>query len=170
MSGIEPTEVLWNQAPCKLRPPISLPSHIRLVKIRISTGFEFSKCSSVEMCPCFSQRMYINNIYWWYTVLYLLNFFAALVVSYWFSGWTLDSYWSIVLALNVFQNYLRAGEKWRIFCRPSNRYCRFTETFWSEVENLSKIVLECVRRDFEKTSNINNFSNMFYLNRRKKRQ
>jgi hypothetical protein len=25
----------------------------------------------------------------------------------------------------------------------------FTETYWSEVENLFKIVLECVNRDFE---------------------
>jgi hypothetical protein len=43
---------------------------------------------------------------------YLLNFFAVLIVSCWF---TLDSYWSYVLAQIYFsklvKDYLRAAEK-----------------------------------------------------------
>ncbi len=38
----------------------------------------------------------IINIYWRDS--YLLNFFASLLASYWFTGWTLDPYLSILRA------------------------------------------------------------------------
>jgi hypothetical protein len=102
------------------------------------------------------------KIYWRYIYYF---FFAAPVVFYWFTSWTLDSHWSIVLAPVCFskllKGYLRAAEKWRNCCAALKYVLPVQETQWSSEP--SKLVLECINNELKETCKIYNFSNNFAL-------
>ncbi len=87
----------------------------------------------------------------------LPNYFAVLLASYWFIGWTLNSCWPIVQLQNNFRTW-RAAEKCKNFCRALKYVLLFTEIYWRIDKVIFQTVWESVLQWFGEVSNNNYFS------------
>jgi hypothetical protein len=63
----------------------------------------------------------------------LPNYFAVLLVTFWFIGWTINSLLVSCFSSNIIFCLLKAcwrvAEKCGNFARPSNMFCMFTESY-----------------------------------------